>query len=206
MCYRVDHVISNTWRAIPTSVLFCLLISVSGLANAANKGEEDLPFWARGQHFQTEGEVVSIVNDGIHDPTNETIRILQEPTDSMANFPRDNAGIIDWVQVLEKGLIAPRASVAGDKEDMFPVDFDVIFKNTGSMPYVKFPHKQHTEWLTCKNCHPDIFLPQQGANPVSMSAIMTGEYCGVCHGKVAFPPTLNCGRCHSVPKKGSLLR
>jgi c(7)-type cytochrome triheme protein len=74
------------------------------------------------------------------------------------------------------------------------------------MPWVRFPHLQHTEWLTCANCHPAIFIPQAGANPISMSAIIQGEFCGVCHGKVAFAPTLNCGRCHSVPQDVTLLR
>jgi c(7)-type cytochrome triheme protein len=37
---------------------------------------------------------------------------------------------------------------------------------------------------------------KQGANPVSMDRIIRGEYCGRCHGVVAFPFT-DCLRCHS---------
>jgi len=91
------------------------------------------------------------------------------------------------------------------EEKMHSVDFDVIFKNTASMPYVRFPHLPHTQWLTCKNCHPAIFLPQRGGNFVTMAAIIEGEYCGVCHGKVAFPP-LECNRCHSVSRESVGLR
>jgi c(7)-type cytochrome triheme protein len=177
-----------------------VLCFVSFLAHA------DEALWSSGQHFQTEGEVVSIAEDGIHDPTNPAVtEILQEPVEAMRDFPRDEKGLIDWVRVLEEGKIQPRQSLNGD-EEMYVADFDIIFGNTGSMPNVRFPHKAHTEWLTCANCHPAIFLPQKGGNPVNMASIIQGRYCGVCHGKVAFPPTRNCGRCHSVPQKNPLLR
>jgi c(7)-type cytochrome triheme protein len=174
-------------------------------AAAAFPAGQDAPYWIRGDHFQLTGEVVSVADDGIHDPAVASVQVLQQPFEAMANFPRDSQGIIDWVKTLETGLIDPRKSLDGTGE-MFPVDFDIIFTNTQSMPNVRFPHRQHTEWLTCANCHPLIFIPQRGANPVSMSSIIQGEYCGVCHGKVAFPPTMNCGRCHSVAKEVTLLR
>ncbi|TPW17891.1 MAG: hypothetical protein FD130_481 [Halothiobacillaceae bacterium] len=184
------------------SVVLIAFIAGSGL----NWAVADEALWSRGLHFQTEGEVVPIAEDGIHDPTNRAVvEVLQEPVEAMAEFPRDDKGIIDWVKVLDQGLIDPRGSLTGEGE-MYPVDFDVIFTNTGSMPNVRFPHKPHTEWLTCSNCHPAIFLPQKGGNPITMNDIIQGRYCGVCHGKVAFPPTKNCGRCHSVPRKSPGLR
>ncbi|MBI1194805.1 MAG: hypothetical protein GC138_03020, partial [Gammaproteobacteria bacterium] len=181
-----------------------LLLALLGFGQSAVAKDKNL-YWARGQHFQLRGEVVDVANDGIHDPTNETTHILQQPYEAMANFPRDAMGIIDWVKTLESGLIDPRKSLKEGEGEMFVVDFDIIFKNTRSMPWVRFPHKAHTEWLTCANCHPAIFIPQKGANPISMSDIIQGNYCGVCHGKVAFPPTMNCGRCHSVAKDINLL-
>ena len=72
----------------------------------------------------------------------------------------------------------------------------------GFMPWVRFPHKPHTKWLACSNCHPAIFLPQEGANDISMNKVLRGEYCGVCHDKVAFSLFV-CERCHSVPHEGS---
>lgn len=71
------------------------------------------------------------------------------------------------------------------------------------MADVIFPHSVHTYWLGCKNCHPKIFNPKLGANPMSMKAIWEGRYCGKCHGSVAFPlgPDENCRRCHSLPKR-----
>lgn len=187
------------------SLIALALTFLVGSAIATVALSDQKVLYPQGLHFQTEGEIVPLARDGIHDPTNEAVKALQEPVDSMRDFPRDEAGIIDWVKVLDQGLIDPRASLHGD-EQMFPVDFDIIFTNTGSMPNVVFPHKQHTEWLTCANCHPAIFLPQKGGNPVTMSAIIEGRYCGVCHGKVAFPPTMNCGRCHSQPRTDAGLR
>lgn len=173
------------------------VLLMSGIGYAQDKKVGD--FWGGGEHYQLEGKAVPVDADGIHDPSNDAVKVLQEPVDAMLGFPRDNSGVIDWVKVLDDGLIDPRKGLNGE-DQMHVVDFDVIFKNTGSMPYVRYPHRQHTEWLTCKNCHPRIFLPQKGGNPVTMSGIMQGNYCGVCHGKVAFPPTKNCGRCHSVAR------
>lgn len=77
---------------------------------------------------------------------------------------------------------------------------DIILENTGEMPMVRFPHKAHTEWLDCSNCHDAIFKKEVGANPINMFAILNGEYCGRCHGAVSFPLT-ECLRCHSVSRK-----
>jgi len=157
-----------------------------------------------GGHYQLHGDVIAIPEDGIHDPENDAVNTLQQPSDAMKDFPRDARGVINWVETLDRGLVAPRTGLTGG-EKMHSVDFDVIFKNTASMPFVRFPHLPHTKWLTCKNCHPAIFLPQRGGNFVTMAAIIEGEYCGVCHGKVAFPP-LECNRCHSVARDNIGLR
>jgi c(7)-type cytochrome triheme protein len=79
------------------------------------------------------------------------------------------------------------------------MDLNIVREVKGSMPDVVYPHKQHTEWLDCSNCHPAIFIPQKGANAISMAAILMGEKCGVCHGKVAFPVS-ECRLCHSKKK------
>lgn len=192
----------SMWRRLVGMALF---VSVLTVLNSTFLSAQDF-LWSRGRHFQTEGEVVPLAEDGIHDPTNQAVvKVLQEPAEAMADFPRDDKGIVNWVTALQDGLVDPRKSVSGSDE-MYPTDFDIIFKNTGSMPNVRFPHKPHTEWLTCANCHPAIFLPQKGGNPITMSQIIEGKYCGVCHGKVAFPPTMNCGRCHSVPRESPGLR
>lgn len=145
-----------------------------------------------------------LAEDGIHDPTNDAIRILQEPGEAMVDFPMDRRGAIDWVKALRSGKISPRTSLndKDGKEAMTEMDMDIIRKNTANMPYVRFPHLAHTQWLACSNCHPEIFTPQYNSNPISMEKILKGEYCGRCHDKVAFS-LLVCERCHSVPHEGS---
>ncbi len=143
-----------------------------------------------------------LYQDGIHDPTNEALASLQQPAEAMADFPADRRGGVNWVLAIEKGIITPRASLDGS-EEMPVMDLDILFRDTGEMPYVRFPHLEHTRWLDCSNCHPAIFVPQQGGNPnINMDAILAGQYCGVCHGKVAFS-MWTCERCHSVPHEGS---
>lgn len=194
---KIIYMVDSKRFKFPLVALAGVLLLIPALGHVQEKGGGE--FWNAGDHYQLDGKDVPVAEDGIHDPSNDAVRVLQDPADAMQGFPRDNSGVIDWVQVLEKGMVDPRAGLQ-EGDEMTTVDFDVIFKNTGSMPFVRYPHRQHTEWLTCKNCHPKIFLPQKGGNPVTMATIMQGNYCGVCHGKVAFPPTKNCGRCHSVPR------
>jgi len=156
-------------------------------------------FGVKESHFQVTGEAVPIAEDGIHDPTNITAMFgLQLPEVAMGAFPRDSAGLTDWVQTLNKGHIAPRSDMNGTGPDLKPIDLDIIFSDTGAMPKVLFPHRQHTQWLACKNCHPAIFVKKKGANDIAMMDVLSGKFCGVCQGKIAFAPKKNCMRCHSV--------
>ncbi len=152
--------------------------------------------------FKREPVFHSLREDGIHDPASEELAFLQEPQASMENFPFDRRGGVNWVAAIDEGIINPRMSLHGD-EEMTIMDLDIMFKDTGQMPWVRFPHLAHTRWLDCSNCHPAIFLPQKGGNPkIGMDAIIAGEYCGRCHDKVAFA-LWTCERCHSVPHEGS---
>jgi c(7)-type cytochrome triheme protein len=101
---------------------------------------------------------------------------------------------------MDQGLIEPRNSITPVSTPPIVLDLNIIREVKGSMPDVVYPHKQHTQWLDCSNCHPAIFIPQKGANQISMASILLGEKCGVCHGKVAFPVS-ECRRCHSRPKE-----
>lgn len=149
--------------------------------------------------------LVPLAEDGIHDPNGEAIDVLQNPMESMKDFPKDRRGEVDWVRALEEGYINPRKSRTGDPWEaavMRPMDMDILMTNTMQMPYVLFPHKQHTEWLACSNCHPKIFIPQKDANPINMTKVLNGQYCGRCHDKVSFA-LWTCERCHSVPHENS---
>lgn len=140
--------------------------------------------------------------DGIHDTSNEATFSLQPPAEAYDGLPTAPVGNrVDWVKALDDGLLRPRWDRLDSSEEPFVMDLDIVRPVKASMPDVVFPHRQHTEWLFCSNCHPAIFVPQAGANQINMSAILLGEKCGVCHGKVAFPvTTATCSKCHSKPK------
>ena len=139
-----------------------------------------------------------LAKDDLHDPQNPGILLLQEPAEALSKLPPDAVGnLTRWVQALEQGLISPRASILPGTE-VKVIDLDIVMPRTGEMPMVKFPHRQHTEWLDCSNCHDKLFETKAGSTKaLNMFQILQGEYCGRCHGAVAFPLT-ECKRCHSV--------
>ncbi len=114
-------------------------------------------------------------------------------------MPKAPLGYVDWVKALQDGTITPFASITEGEVEMKSIDFDVVFEVKGDLPDVVYPHLPHTQWLDCRNCHPSIFKMQAGSNNVTMQKIVEGEFCGRCHGKVAFP-LYDCARCHSKPK------
>jgi len=137
--------------------------------------------------------------DGLHDPQSPAINILQQPSEALSLLPPDYTGNqVSWVDALQENYIEPRSTLFSDTQ-VNTLEMDIVMGNTGEMPMVMFPHTQHTEWLDCKNCHDVIFKEKAGSNPINMFAILNGEYCGRCHGAVAFPLT-ECNRCHSVPR------
>lgn len=139
--------------------------------------------------------------DGIHDPANDGTHALLPPLSSFADLPKSFAGNrINWVEAIEKKKINPRWDKTDVNATAIIMDLNIVREVKGSMPDVVYPHKQHTTWLDCSNCHPAIFIPQKGANAISMAAILMGEKCGVCHGKVAFPVS-ECRLCHSKKKE-----
>lgn len=143
--------------------------------------------------------------DGIHDPDGEGAYVLQAPREAFAELNKSNSGNrIDWVKSLNNGKISPRYDRIDPTKKPFVMDLNIVREVKGSMPDVVYPHKQHTQWLDCSNCHPDIFIPKKGANQISMASILMGEKCGVCHGKVAFPVS-DCRKCHSQNKKKPLV-
>jgi len=147
---------------------------------------------------------LSPMQDGIHDPSNEDTATLQPPSEAFATLPRSSSGNqVDWVKALDDKHIKPRADRIDRKVDMAVMDLNIVREVKGSMPDVVYPHKQHTQWLDCSNCHPAIFIPQKGANQISMASILLGQKCGVCHGKVAFPVS-ECRACHSRKKTAAV--
>ena len=138
--------------------------------------------------------------DGIHDSENGGTHMLQKPKEAFESLSSSKSGNrVDWVKALKNKEISPRYDRLSDEVKPVVMDLNIIREVKGSMPDVVYPHKEHTEWLDCSNCHPAIFIPQKGANQISMASILLGQKCGVCHGKVAFPVS-ECRRCHSKQK------
>lgn len=139
-------------------------------------------------------------SDGIHDPTADGTLMLQPPREAFGALPKSRSGnYVDWNRAIDEYLIAPRSDIHSPDATAVVLDLNIVREVKGSMPDVVYPHKQHTQWLDCANCHPAIFIPMKGANQISMASILMGQKCGVCHGKVAFPVS-ECRRCHSKAK------
>src|SRR6266567_926388 len=128
----------------------------------------------------------------------------KEKFDELAKFPATPFGNrVDWVDTLRSGMIKPITYIK-DKPDN-KISFDKTLSLEAEWSFVPpsiFPHKAHTEWLDCNNCHPEIFtIKKKGTRDFSMDNILKGEFCGVCHLKVAFPMD-DCARCHPGMKNG----
>lgn len=115
-------------------------------------------------------------------------------------FPRTRFGNkVDWMKAEEAGMIKPKSQIEGvggkTKELAMPSDQEIKAGLQG-MPEIIFSHKKHTVWNGCQVCHPDVFGVKKGSTVYQMQDIFEGKYCGVCHGKVAFP-NQDCAACHT---------
>jgi len=122
----------------------------------------------------------------------------KEKFSQLSNFPKTKYGNgINWVRAFRKGLIKPLNYITVKPPE------DITFGKTilleaewDRIPPAIFPHKSHTQWLDCNNCHPDIFnIKKKTTKHFSMRLNLAGEFCGVCHLTVAFPMN-DCKRCH----------
>lgn len=120
---------------------------------------------------------------------------------SATALPKDRYGLIDWAKIVREKLIDPKFSLdPADDSEMPPLQMDVLITAKGDfVDDVIYPHEMHTYWLKCEVCHPQIFIPAQGQNNMTMTGIVNGQWCGRCHNIVAFPLT-DCKKCHSSPK------
>lgn len=116
-------------------------------------------------------------------------------------LPKTALGYVDWMAALKNGKINPRWSLGEQPPAENLLDLNIVFRTSAAYPVpdVVFPHLPHTMWLDCNACHPAIFRMRQGATPITMERIIRGEFCGRCHGTVAFP-IVDCFRCHSREK------
>jgi len=150
--------------------------------------------------------------DGLHDAALPSVQNeLLPPLAGMKGITRDNFGNrVNWVKAMNKKEIMPIGKITEDDDDMMVLNIDIVIPAVGWTPDVIFPHKAHTEWLACSNCHEaqtdskPFFEPVAGGNPMTMNEVVNGKWCGWCHSakveKVAFPIS-DCARCHSGPIK-----
>ncbi|HET9576800.1 MAG TPA: c(7)-type cytochrome triheme domain-containing protein [Usitatibacter sp.] len=143
----------------------------------------------------------SLEKDGIHDPKSPAVKLLQQPGEALSRLAPDNPGNqVRWVEALQSGQIAPRTRL--NPETSVELRETEIYLNLrGGSPIVKFPHRPHTQWLACANCHDQLFRKAVGETPIDMKSILEGNQCGLCHGAVAFPLT-ECNRCHNTSRVG----
>ena len=150
--------------------------------------------------------VATVIGAALAQQPSELFGSLPEPPTEAAPAPPavDPAGPAAAVlqQPAEAFGTLPRADVRGASGAAPVLALDIVMKNTAQMPWVRFPHAAHTQWLACGNCHDALFAPKAGANPTTMPRILQGESCGTCHGTVAFTALYTCERCHSVPQPG----
>ena len=141
--------------------------------------------------------------DGLHDPRSPAIGMLQEPRDALSALAPDTVGNkVRWMEALVKGQIQPRSRASDAPSRQGELRETEIFLNlNGGTPIVRFPHRQHTLWLDCANCHDHLFKREVGASGIQMRRILQGEQCGLCHGAVSFPLT-ECNRCHNTSRIG----
>ncbi len=103
------------------------------------------------------------------------------------------------VLMLTALLLAPTAAA--------PEYADVVINHRSEKEGVRpvvFPHWFHRIRFRCKVCHFELgFQMRAGANQVTMTDIIDGRFCGMCHnGQVAWAAD-RCDLCHSG-KRGQL--
>ena len=135
--------------------------------------------------------------DGIHDAESEGTYLLQTPLEAFATLPKSKSGnYVQWNEAIDANAIVPRNNLGEQTMPPIVLDLNIVREVKGSMPDVVYPHKQHTQWLDCANCHPDIFnIKKKATENFDMQYNLEGKFCGVCHLRVAFPMD-DCSRCH----------
>jgi len=107
---------------------------------------------------------------------------------------------VNWSAGILSGSIKPQSYIKTKSQDMKFEKELLLEAEMSIIPPSIFPHKAHTVWLDCDNCHPDLFNIKKKGTHFSMAEILKGNYCGVCHLKVAFPMD-ECKRCHTAMRE-----
>ncbi|PLX97935.1 MAG: hypothetical protein C0622_12095 [Desulfuromonas sp.] len=118
-------------------------------------------------------------------------------------MPRSSYGNkIDWMKAEQDGLIQLKDKLPG----ISPVQMNFVTNQRNEplepqlsgLPGIIFSHQKHVAWNGCGMCHPEPFKLVNGTTEMNMQEIIAGQYCGRCHGTVAFQIN-DCALCHSKP-------
>ncbi|MCU7804893.1 MAG: cytochrome c3 family protein [Candidatus Thiodiazotropha sp. (ex Lucinoma borealis)] len=102
-----------------------------------------------------------------------------------------NIGYQKWLMFAALLAVSPAMAEYGD------VILNNYAEKEGMRPVV-FPHWFHRIRFRCKVCHNELgFEMKVGSNDVTMTDIIEGKFCGMCHnGNIAWSVE-NCDLCHS---------
>jgi len=116
-----------------------------------------------------------------------------------AKFPKGIYGV-NWEATEASRIIKPIDFVEGLSVKEAPMQNRSDFPLKAGYAWVhpiNFSHEKHSIWNGCELCHPEIFpSAPKGTVHFSMFHNVEGQYCGACHGKVAFPLN-SCRECHA---------
>jgi c(7)-type cytochrome triheme protein len=110
---------------------------------------------------------------------------------------------INWTKAIMWGLIRPKESLINPNFKRIPFNEVVELEPewSGVLVDAYFPHEEHSVWLDCADCHPDVFnIQKKGTKNFLMQYILEGKFCGYCHLNVAFPIN-ECRKCHPMMKE-----
>ena len=67
---------------------------------------------------------------------------------------------------------------------------------------VAYPHKLHSMWYECGECHPKVFAEKNGSSDINMNKIISEQFCGSsgCHNSAYAFPLYLCENCHEIPE------
>jgi c(7)-type cytochrome triheme protein len=142
-------------------------------------------------------------------PKKEPIVIVQEevirPPDIdwaavYAGLPRDSKGAVEWMRALDEKAVTPKPGIDPAAEPASTHDSEITFVPDGNPGKTAvFRHATHTQWLSCKNCHPAVFKKRDENLQFTHDDMDAGKYCGACHKKVVVLPG-GCKGCHAGKK------
>ena len=133
---------------------------------------------------------------------NGDLRRGAEKFGELWRLPKERFGNqVSWSEALAQGRIRPLHKLTIEPAGEIGFSETILLEAEWFMVSGEtFPHGKHTKWLDCNDCHPYIFnIKKKFTEGLRMSTIIEGQFCGVCHGTVAFPLP-DCARCHTGMK------